>query len=107
MHFSIDQRLLCIFGRAYFCSECGGTRPGTSSTMPPPDMAAVADRLAAQSPRPLGVAVGKKWVGGGSRRLASETLADGATPCRLAHAEFCTPPTADTVAKTTAGDGHH
>jgi len=70
-------------------------------------MAAVADRVAAQSPRPIVVAVGKRWVGGGSRRLAAGTLAGGATPCRLPHVEFFTPPTVDTVAETTARDGHH
>jgi len=72
-----------------------------------PDKAAVPDRVAAQSPRPLGVAVWKKWVGSGSRRLASETLADGATSHRLAHNEFCTLPTAGTVAETTAGGRHY
>jgi len=89
--------------RIFSCSKCGGTIPGTL----PPAMAAVADRVTAQNPRPLGVAVGKTWVGGGSRQLAAETLAGGAAPCCLPHAEFCTPPTADTVAETTAGEGHH
>jgi len=93
--------------RIFSCSECGGTSPGTSSTLPPTAMTAVADRVAAQSLRPLSVAVWKKRVGSGSRWLAAETLAGGATPCRLPHAEFCTPATADTVVETTAGDGHH
>ena len=92
--------------RTFSCSKRGGTILGTSSTLPPPAMAAVADRVAAQSPQPLGVAVGKTWVGGGSRQLAAETMAGGATPCCLPHAEVCTPPIAETVAETTAGDGH-
>ena len=92
--------------RTFSCSKRGGPILGTSSTLPPPAMAAVTDRVAAQSPQPLGVAVGKTWVGGGSRQLAEEIMAGGATPCFLPHAEVCTPPRAATVAKTTAGDGH-
>ena len=91
----------------YCCSERGGTSPGTSSTLAPSAMAAVVEWVAAQSLRPLCVTVGKKWVGGDSQRLAGETLADGATPWRLPQVEVCTSPTANTVAETSAGDGHH
>jgi len=49
--------------RIVSCSECGGTSPGVSSTLPPPTKAAIADRVAAHSPRPLGDAVGRKWGG--------------------------------------------
>jgi len=70
-------------------------------------MAAVAGRVAAPDPRPLGVAVGKKRVGGGSQRLAADTLAGGATPFRVPYDECCTPPTAGTLEERTAEGGHH
>jgi len=93
--------------RIFSCGECGGTSPGTSSTLPLPAMAVVANPVTAQRPQLRGVAVGKKGEGRGSRRLAAETLAGGATPCRLPHTEIFMPSTADTVAETTAGYGFH